>query len=166
MSSCFLKTKRGLQITIREARLNDLDEIYKIETECFAEEAFTRIQLEYCLRSPLFITLIAEINDEPVGFIMGTIEDINGEINGHVYTIDVKREFRRMNVGSALLKFLEEEFLCRGARRAVLETRFDNIAAMKLYLKHGYSQVGIIKDYYGPGLDAVRFRKDLREKWE
>ena len=162
MSSRFSKTKHGLPITIREAKLEDLDEIHKIETECFAEEAFTRIQLEYYLRSPIFITLIAEVNNEPAGFIIGAIEDNNDETYGHIYTIDVKRRFRRMKVGSALLESLEKKFLCRGTQKAVLEARLDNTAAVKLYLKHGYSQVGIIKDYYGLGLDAARFEKNLQ----
>ncbi|MCD6088672.1 ribosomal protein S18-alanine N-acetyltransferase [Candidatus Bathyarchaeota archaeon] len=162
MSSHFSKTRRSFPITIREAGLKDLDEIYKIETECFAEEAFTRMQLEYCLRSPIFITLIAEVDNEAVGFIIGAIEYVNGKASGHIYTIDVKHKFRRMKVGSVLLKSLEKEFLRRGARRAVLEVRLDNTAAVALYLKHGYSQVRIVKDYYGSGLDAAIFEKNLQ----
>ena len=162
MSSHFSKMKHSLPITIREAELKDLDEIYKIETECFAEEAFTRMQLEYCLRSPIFITLIAEVDNEVAGFIIGAIEYVNGKVAGHIYTIDVKHKFRRMRVGSMLLESLEKEFLRRGARRAVLEVRLDNTAAMALYLKHGYSQVGIVRDYYGSGLDAAIFEKDLQ----
>ena len=162
MSSRFSKTKHSLPITIREAKLEDLDEIHKIETECFAEEAFTRMQLEYCLRSPIFITLIAEVDNEAAGFIIGAIEYVNGKASGHIYTIDVKYKFRRMKVGSMLLESLEKEFLRRGARRAMLEVRLDNTAAVALYLKHGYSQVRIAKDYYGSGLDAAVFEKNLQ----
>lgn len=153
--------KPKLSPEIREAVLADLDEIYKIEIECFMEDAFTYRQLEYCLRSPDFVTLIALVNGETVGFIIGSLEDSGKKIIGHVYTLDVKRKFRRMGIGSALLKALEEVFINKGAEKCFLEVRLDNTAAEKLYLKHGYSPKGIIRNYYGPGLDGVRLEKNL-----
>jgi len=152
---------RNFSLEIRKAKQSDLDEIYKIEIECFAEESFTYPQLKYYLDSPNFITLIASVNGEKAGFIVGSIEDASGERVGHIYTLDVKRKFRRMGVGSALIKALERLFIKKGAVRSCLEVRSDNIAAKNLYLKLGYKPVGIIRDYYGLGLDAIRFEKTL-----
>jgi len=146
---------------IREARLTDLDEMYRIEVECFSENAFSYSHLEYCLRSSSFINLIALINDEAAGFIIGLLEESNGRFVGHVLTLDVKRKYRRMGVGSSLLKALERVFIKEGAAKTILEARIDNVSAERLYLKHGYVPKGIIRDYYGPGLDAVRFERDL-----
>ena len=159
-----LKTRgmHNFSLEIREAEQSDLDEICKIEIECFAEESFTYPQLKYYLDSPNFITLIASIKGEKAGFIVGSIEDAGGERVGHIYTIDVKLKFRRIGVGSALLKALERFFIKRGAVRSCLEVRSDNIAAKNLYLKLGYKPIGIIRDYYGLGLDAIRFEKTLR----
>jgi len=156
--------KRKSSLKIKKATLRELNEIYRIEVECFAEDAFSYAQLEYCLRSPDFVTLIALINGESSGFIIGALEGSGGKIVGHIYTLDVKRKFRRMGVGSALLEALEKVFINKGAEKAILEVRLDNIAARRLYLKHGYSLEEIIKDYYGPSLDAARFEKTLQKK--
>ena len=161
---CSLTVKRRFSLEIKKAALTDLDEIYKIEVECFAEDAFTYHQLEYCLRSPDFVTLIALIDGEPSGFIIGSLEASGGKIIGHVYTLDVKRKFRRMGIGSALLEALEEIFISKGAEKSCLEVRLDNIAAKRLYLKHGYDLKGIIRNYYGIGLDAARLEKTLRKE--
>jgi len=161
-----LDVKRKLSLEIREATLAELDEIYKIETECFIENAFTYHQLEYCLRSPDFVTLIASVNGEAAGFITGSIEGSGKKTIGHVYTLDVKRKFRRMGVGSALLEALEKIFITRGAEKCRLEVRLDNVAAKKLYLKHGYRPKEIFEDYYGSSIDALLLEKNLKRRRE
>ena len=142
--------------------MTDLDEMYRIEIECFAGDGFTYSQLEYCLRSPRFVKLIASINGEVAGFIIGLLEDSEERIIGHVYTIDVKHKFRRMGIGSALLEALERVFISRGAESCRLEVRLDNTAAKRLYLKHGYKPKRISRDYYGSGLDALELEKQLK----
>ena len=144
--------------------MTDLDEMYRIEIECFAGDAFTYSQLEYCLRSPRFVKLIASINGEVAGFIIGLLEDSEERIIGHVYTIDVKHKFRRMGIGSALLEALERIFISRGAESCRLEVRLDNTAAKRLYLKHGYRPKRIFRDYYGSGLDALELEKKFKER--
>ena len=158
---CSLVTRRKRPFEIREATLENLNEIYKIEIECFAENAFTHSQLEYCLRSPEFVKLIASVNGELAGFIIGLLESSEGKTIGHVYTLDVKRKFRRMGIGSALLEALEEIFINRGAKKCRLEAHLDNAAARGLYFKHGYRPKGIIKNYYGYGLDALELEKEF-----
>ncbi len=158
---CSLTVRRKLSPEIREAIMTDLDEMYKIEVECFAENAFTYSHLEYCLRSPSFVKLVASIDGETVGFIIGSLEGSRERIVGHVYTLDVKRKFRRMGIGSTLLEALEKIFISRGAEKCRLEVRLDNTAAKRLYLKHGYKPKKIFKDYYGPGLDALELEKEF-----
>ena len=158
---CSLTVRRKLSPEIREAIMTDLDEMYKIEVECFAENAFTYSHLEYCLRSPSFVKLIASVNGELAGFIIGLLESSEGKTIGHVYTLDVKRKFRRMGIGSTLLEALEKIFISRGAEKCRLEVRLDNTAAKRLYLKHGYKPKKIFKDYYGPGLDALELEKEF-----
>jgi ribosomal-protein-alanine N-acetyltransferase len=148
---------------IREASLEDMDEMHRIEVECFDEDAFTYTELAYCLRSPRFVKLIATVNDEVAGFIIGRLERSGGRIVGHIYTIDVKPKFRRRGIGSALLESAERTFISRGAERCRLEVRLDNLAAKKLYLKHGYKPKRVLKNYYGRGFDALELEKNLGE---
>jgi ribosomal protein S18 acetylase RimI-like enzyme len=49
----------------------------------------------------------------------------------------------------------------RGGKRMVLETAITNAATIALWKKHGYRELGIMKSYYGSGLDAFRMGKEL-----
>jgi len=151
-----------LTITIRKATLKDLEAIYPIELECFAQEAFSKQLLEYFLRSKDFLTLIASLNGEAVGFITGSVESFRGKPVGHIYTLDVKRNHRRKGVGSSLLQALECALAERGVEVCILEVRLSNVAAQNLYFKHGYKPSQTLKDYYGFGADGVRLEKSLK----
>ena len=151
-----------MQVGIRSAALRDLEDIYRIEHECFASEAFSREQLEHILRSPGFATFVAVLDGEPIGYVTGSIRHSREESAGHVYTIDVKRTYRREGVGSRLLEALVHFFAENGVDTCYLEVRDDNVAAKQLYLKDGFEPLETLKDYYGFGVDAIRLSKALR----
>jgi ribosomal-protein-alanine N-acetyltransferase len=150
-----------LALTVRRATLNDLDEVHRIESECFAEDGFTRQQTESFLGAPRFVTLIALLDDEPVGFIVGSMDPSVQERACHIYTLDVTGDHRRMGIGSRLLAELEKIMCGKGAEACYLEVRTDNSAAQNLYSKQGFKPLRTVKDYYGHGVDAIRLRKSL-----
>lgn len=151
------------QLIIRAARDSDLRELREIESECFHEDAFPHYYLMRLLRDPRVITLVATLGDRVVGFIMARIETFSGEPAGHIYTLDVRPGYRRRGIGSRLLESMEEILRRADVVNCYLEAREDNIAAISLYLKRGYTAKGILKDYYGDGLNGIRFVKSLRE---
>jgi ribosomal-protein-alanine N-acetyltransferase len=151
-----------LSFNIRKATIDDLSSLHKIEAECFTDEAFTKNQLEYCLKSSDFVTLVASVDGETIGFITGSIEILSEETAGHIYTLDVKQGHRKRGFGGRLLDAFESSLAEKGIRIIYLEVRVGNISARKLYLKHGYKPHGILKDYYGPRVDAVMLRKTLK----
>jgi ribosomal-protein-alanine N-acetyltransferase len=151
-----------LSFKIRKATIDDLSSLHKIEAECFTDEAFTKNQLEYCLKSSDFITLVAQADGETVGFITGSMEILAGETAGHIYTLDVKQRHRKKGFGGRVLDAFELALAEKGARMIYLEVRVDNIPARKLYFKHGYKPRRILKDYYAPRADAVMLRKTLK----
>jgi len=150
-----------LSVIIRKATVMDLEDIHQIELKCFAREAFSRSHLEYFLRLPNFVNLIAISDGKPAGFIIGSVEHSVGENVGHIYSIDVKHECRRKGIGSSLLSAMESILAEKGVEKCYLEVRFDNVAAINLYLKHGYKTLETIKDYYGFGVNGIRLEKDL-----
>jgi ribosomal protein S18 acetylase RimI-like enzyme len=151
-----------LSVNIRKATLSDLEVIHRIELECFAHDAFSKRLLEYFLRSPDFLTLIGFLDGEVAGFITGSIENSEGKTVGHICTLDVKRNWRRMRVGSGLLTFLEYILSEKQVEACYLEVRDDNAAAKNLYVKHGYKPLETLKDYYGFGADGIKYGKDLK----
>ncbi|MEM2899488.1 MAG: ribosomal protein S18-alanine N-acetyltransferase, partial [Thermoplasmata archaeon] len=128
----------------------------------FMDEAFTKNQLEYCLKSPDFVTLVATMDGEIVGFICGAIEFFNNEVVGHIYTLDVKQKYRKKGVGSKLIETLESTLAERGVTTVYLEVRVDNFPARRLYHKHGYKSLRRIRGYYEPNVDAVMCKKTLQ----
>ena len=151
-----------MSVKTRRATPEDLEELFKIERECFKDEAFTRQQLAYFLNSPLFLNVIAEVDGEVAGFIVGVVESHGSLPLGHIYSIDVSKRYRRMGVATRLLGEIERLFAERGVRFSYLEVRVDNTAARKLYEKCGYEEVEILQDYYKLGVHGVRLRKDLK----
>jgi len=151
-----------LSVTLRKATLRDLEDLYQIELECFGDDAFSKSLLGYFLRSPEFVTLVAVYDGEPVGFVTGSFERLGGRNTGHIYSIDVKTEHRRRGIGSALINSIECVLTEKGAETCHLEVRSDNVAAIKLYMKHDYKSIGTLRDYYGFGGDGIRLEKTLR----
>ncbi len=150
-----------MPIHIRRATTDDLETLHSIERECFTIEAFTKEQLEYLLKNPKGISLIAQMNNEIAGFIVGLIYDHYTTRTGHVYTLDVAVKHRRRGVGVRLLGELEQRFVENGVEICYLEARRGNVAALALYRKHGYTEVDVLKDFYSKRIDGIRFMKKL-----
>jgi len=109
------------------------------------------------------VSLIAQINGEIVGFIIGLIQHIRGMKTGHIYTIDIAIKHRRRGVGIKLLKELEQIFTKKGVKVCFLEARLNNVAALELYKKQGYTEIERLEDYYFEGAHGVRLQKKLSQ---
>lgn len=149
-----------LSITVQRATVNDLEELYNIERECFTIEAFSKRHIAYLLENPNTVSLVARVNNEIAGFIIGLIQRHDKTITGHIYTIDVAVKHRRKGVGLRLLNELERKIEKRGVKICYLEARVDNVAARELYRRHGYIEVEELRDYYC-GVHGVRLKKKL-----
>lgn len=149
-----------MSITIQRATIRDLETLYQIERECFTIEAFSKQQIAYLLENPNAVSLVAQINSEIAGFIIGLTQRIDKMITGYVYTLDVAVKYRRKGVGLRLLDELERIFVKRGAKICYLEARVGNVAARELYRKHGYLEVKKLKKYYR-GMHGIRLEKKL-----
>ena len=76
--------------------------------------------------------------------------------------IAVLPEARRAGAAVALLRHAQTACEEAGARRMYLEVRRDNAAALALYARLGWQQVGIRKGYYSEdGADALVLAVDL-----
>lgn len=151
-----------MSISIKKARVDDLEKLYCIEKECFTSEAFSKEQTVILLRNPNSISLLAQMNNETVGFIIALIYEKNNKKASHVFTLDVAVKARRIGVGLKLLQNLEQILRSKEVKVCYLEVRVDNIAARELYKKLGYVEIEHLKDYYYPGKNGVRLRKILQ----
>ena len=138
-----------MDIKIEDAAIRFLDSFYEIETQCFKEEAFSKQQIGFLLEDYNGISLVAKVNGEIAGFIIGRIDLIRNQPVGHIMTIDVAPLYRRKGIGQRLMLETEELFRQKGAKECRLEVREGNVEALGLYQKLGYKKVAVLDHYYG-----------------
>lgn len=81
----------------------------------------------------------------------------------HITVLAVRPQYQRQGAGQALLVALLEAAHARGLEWATLEVRPSNHAAIALYQKYGFTEVGRRRHYYADtGEDAlILWRKGL-----
>ena len=88
---------------------------------------------------------------------------IPGGTQADVLTIAVRSPCWGRGIGSALLAALLGAARDRGCAEVFLEVRADNPRAHGLYLRRGFTEIGVRRGYYQPsGMDAIVMRKDLQ----
>jgi [ribosomal protein S18]-alanine N-acetyltransferase len=87
-----------------------------------------------------------------------------GGTQADVLTIAVRPAYWGSGVGSALLAALVAAAVEHDCTELFLEVRADNPRAHGLYLRRGFTEIGLRRGYYQPsGVDAIVMRKDLTE---
>lgn len=150
---------RKVGLVIREAAVDDLDAIAKLERDAFPEDQVSRRSLRAFLRAPHRPVLAATIDGVVAGYALVSLR--KGARAARIYSIAVAARFARRGVGHALLHACEKYARARGKRALTLEVRYDNRPAIALYEKWGFKQFGEHKDYYSDGATALRFEKIL-----
>lgn len=143
-----------MTLCIRQMRPEDLDEVMEIEQYSFPTP-WTRTIYEHDLkRNPRSRFFVARNEDE--GELLGYIGNWVIEDECHVGTIASKREFRGQRIAEALLIHTARISLAEGVTYIILEVRENNFAAINLYKKLGFKQVGLRRGYYrDTGEDAL-----------
>jgi len=150
--------------TVETATPQNIEEMLKIERECFTAEAYTRRQILNLLESKNALALLMRIGGQASGFIIALLETEGKHRLGHIVTIDVAVKYRRKGLGSLLLRKMENILSERGAEAVYLEVRVDNQAALKLYEKQGYLKAELLEHYYLARTHGLRLVKRLQPK--
>jgi len=149
---------------IRKASLYDLDEIIKIEGNCFKESlAYSPKQLKYLLLKANSNFLLETIQDAIRGFII-ILYKRNSDIAG-VETLNVDPLHQGKGIGKKLLNAAEIDMFNRGIKKIRLEVSTGNQRAISLYEKSGFRITALLKNYYKyehyDSHDAFRLVKNL-----
>ncbi len=141
-----IKTKNG-QYLIRKAVLEDLYKMLEIEKEAFGKHHWSYQAFE------------SELNNQySTYFVCSDILDEKGVIGyvgywkvldeGHITTIAVDSSYRRRHIADILLYKIIQDAIKKNILWLTLEVRNSNLAAINLYKKFKFSQLGIRKGYY------------------
>ena len=139
------------------AQLNQLDEIVAIEN-CSFEKPWKRSQLRDDLRNNIDSENWVFVQDERVvGYIFGWI--IQNEF--HLQNIAVHPNYLRKYIGQKLINHIISRVIDQKVNVILLEVSVYNIAARKCYQSLGFIEVGIRKDYYSKGDDAILYNLEI-----
>ena len=134
-------------MTLRDARLADLDALLELERACYPpNQAYSREEYRYALAKAKAVNILAEEGPAIVGFV-GAFHHASHRV-GHVYTVNVHPKERGRGLGRTLMEACHDRLRGLGMRRCVLEVNVENDAAMRLYETAGYTRLERLKDYY------------------
>ena len=142
---------------IRPARASDLAALVAMEEAVFDADHISPRSWRSFLARPTAAVLVAEDDTHVAGCCVILFRA--GSAISRLYSIAAAPG--RSGVGRALLAEAESLSARRGAKTMRLEVREDNLRAIGLYEKSGYSRFGRKPDYYADGATALRFEKPL-----
>jgi len=147
----------GHPLRIRDFHAKDLKVLHDIDQICFpADIAFSKRDFFLCLRQSGSIARVAEMNGIIVGFVLAQIEN---SLQGHIITLDVVPDARRIGIGSMLMEDLHHCLRQHAIFWSVLEVGTGNVAAQRLYERLHYRITGTLPGYYNGEQDAYRMQR-------
>jgi ribosomal-protein-alanine N-acetyltransferase len=133
-----------LKLAIEAMRIEDLDEIERIELASFTTPWPPNAYRSELQTNRLASYLVARIDGLIVGYGgMWLMVD-----EAHITTFAVHPAWRRQRIGERLLLAFLDLASDRHAREATLEVRLSNLPARRLYEKYGFRPVGLRPRYY------------------
>ncbi|MDR2892362.1 MAG: ribosomal protein S18-alanine N-acetyltransferase [Deltaproteobacteria bacterium] len=139
----------------------DLDSVLELERESFSTP-WTREQYALLLKAgacKLFGVSLTGQSGQVLAYAAVSMAKAAGELE--IYNIAVRSDKRRRGLGKDLLSAIMAAAESLDIRRAVLEVREGNVAAVALYESLGFTQQGKRRDYYtDPREDALVYIKE------
>ena len=149
----------GNNIIIRSMTIDDVDEVYKVEEDCFVDP-WSKDSIKKELKNDLARYLVAETDGKIVGYVgVWFVVD-----EGHITNVAVHSDYRGKKIGDRLVNEMVE--LCKENNLVAmtLEVRTSNTVAQNLYRKYGFKMGGIRKEYYSDNKeDAIIMWNQLKE---
>lgn len=150
-------------VTIRPARLADLDALVALEQAAFASDQAERRAIRHAIRSPT-MSLLAAITEAEEGDVLvaaATLERRRRTRIARLSSIAVAPSRAGSGLGGLLLDAAEDDSRAHGCAWLRLEVRADNGAGIRLYVRRGYVRFATKPDYYEDGMTAWCYEKAL-----
>jgi ribosomal protein S18 acetylase RimI-like enzyme len=149
-------------VSLRKARLKDLDQLEAVEQACFDYDQISRRSFQWMIKHAHSLFLVLEYESKIIGY--GLVLLKSGTALARLYSICTLQEYQGFGLARRLLAELEE-LAATGEDCAYmrLEVKESNKGAIKLYEKLGYFKFTRKEDYYPNGEAALCFEKRIRE---
>jgi [ribosomal protein S18]-alanine N-acetyltransferase len=152
----------------------DLDEVLNIEsvshihpwTKGNFSDSLAAGHWAYCIRPQVDQAIKGSYLDPAVLWAYCILFPAVDEL--HLLNITVSPQLRKLGLGQRMMAAIEGVAAQQKLPRIILEVRPTNTAALQLYLKLGYEQIGVRKNYYpaspetGSREDALVMAKSIK----
>ena len=128
---------------IRPMEVSDTEQVEMIEKQIFSIP-WSQKSFEDACQSNDNIYLVCEMNGQIAGYC--GLWTVLGE--GNITNMAVSGGFRRLGIAETLMKEMEKRGMSKNVVTYFLEVRKSNEAAVNLYKKMGYVQIGVRKNFY------------------
>jgi ribosomal protein S18 acetylase RimI-like enzyme len=145
----FEKSKKRMNVEIRQMEIDDIPEVFHLGEKLFtSEEAPTlyRTWDEYEVTGLFYseteLCLVAEANEEIIGFAMGTTitKPRSAWKYGHLVWLGVAENYQRFRVAEKLFNNFLELMLEEGVRILMVDTEAENKPALRFFHKMGFDK--------------------------
>jgi len=129
-------------------------------------EPYIIYTFRYFLHSWPQLCFLAEAPDasSPIGAIVCRIETERHAGRGYIAMLSVQPAYRHRGIARSLVKMVVDAMRDNGAHEVVLETEFDNVAALSLYASLGFIREKRLYKFYMNRKDAFRLVLELRSE--
>ena len=145
-------------ITIKEIKEKDIDLCYELDLNTLSLWSKKQWTTEFKKEGVNVFGLI--LSKILIGVCVSQVILDEAHINYFV----IKKQFREKGFGSHLMSYLIRRFKNLNLNKILLEVSQRNVAAGKFYDSFDFSNVGIRKNYYKDGSDALLKEKKLTTK--
>lgn len=153
---CKSKLRESLDFKIRNVKNEDLRAIATIEKSWCGDngasyEDFLGFFNQMGSKENI---MVIEYDNEVIGFI-GTQEVSDNKI--YIWNLGVSPSFKKFGLATVLIQDLIKRSKENSLSQVFLEVAHDNLAAINLYKKLGFSEISKQENYYSEGSSSLRF---------
>jgi ribosomal protein S18 acetylase RimI-like enzyme len=137
------KPKKAVNtMEIRVFRQEDFEEVVTLWERCDLLRPWNdpEMDIERKMNHDVSLFLVAEVNGEVVGTVMGGYDGHRGS----AYYLGVHPEYRGRGIANALLNRLEKKLIARGCPKIQIMVREDNDVVLGMYERLGYEHADVL----------------------
>ena len=141
-----IKTKpiiKPISISFNRLSCYDIDSIVSIEQQN-SHNPWSKNQLIESILNPVNLCYSISIKNQIIGFLMA----MPALDTADILNISINKACQGKGYGKKLLHYLIKELKDRMISQIMLEVRVSNQTAITFYLKHGFEEISLRKNYY------------------
>ena len=138
------------RVRIREMTIDDLSEVFHIGENVFTSDyspsmyrTWDEYEITTLFNSDNDLCLVAELEDEIIGFALGTTVEKQHSAwkYGYLVWLGIKKGVQKSGAGEKLFRELKRRMIEQGVRMMLIDTDADNEAGISFFKKQGFGNV-------------------------